>query len=188
MINGHIGRNRWFIAVTLVTAATFVAVALRFGISRQLPAFWYFSAVAVPLAFIDAREQRLPDLLTLPSYPAVLLLLGIAALAMPGGAARFGHAVAGMAVAVAFFGLLLLISPGGLGLGDVKLGGVAGACLGWLGARAFLAGILGGWLLAAVTGIGLIAAGRATRKTALPFGPFLIAATLAVILLPPLAH
>ncbi len=83
--------------VTLVTAATFVALALRFGIGPQLPAFWYFAAVGVPLAFIDAREQRLPGLLALPSYPAALLLLGIAAMIMPGG----GGEIAGLEVGIA---------------------------------------------------------------------------------------
>jgi leader peptidase (prepilin peptidase)/N-methyltransferase len=63
----------------------------------------------------------------------------------------------------------------------MKLPGPLGAYLGWLGATAFLAGLLAAWLLAAVTGLGLMA-GRANRQTQLPFGPFLIAATLGVAL------
>jgi len=65
---------------------------------------------------------------------------------------------------------------------DVKLAGPLGAYLGWLGATAFVAGLMAAWLLAGVTGLGLMAAGRATRKTQLPFGPFLIAAALGVAL------
>jgi len=64
----------------------------------------------------------------------------------------------------------------------VKLAGPLGAYLGWLGATALLAGLMAAWLLAAATGLGLMAAGRANRKTQLPFGPFLIAATLGVAL------
>ena len=64
----------------------------------------------------------------------------------------------------------------------MKLAGPLGAYLGWLGATAFVAGLLAAWLLAAVTGLGLMAAGRANRKTQLPFGPFLIAATVGVAL------
>jgi leader peptidase (prepilin peptidase) / N-methyltransferase len=172
----------WTLAGTLAAAATVAAVVVRFGLSPVLPAFCYLAAVGVPLAFIDARQRRLPDLATLPSYPASLLLLGVAAPFVAGGSGRFVHALIGMAAAVAFFLLLLLVSPTGVGLGDVKLAGPLGAYLGWLGAAAFVTGLMAAWLLAALTGIGLLLAGRATRKSQLPFGPFLIASTLGVVL------
>jgi leader peptidase (prepilin peptidase)/N-methyltransferase len=175
------GRSRAQLA-TLVTLATVAASVARFGLDPQTPAFCYLAALGVPLAFIDVRERRLPDALTLPSYPASLLLLGVAAPLVPGGTGRFSHALVGMAAAVVLFSLLLLAFPAGLGMGDVKLAGPLGAYLGWLGATAFLAGLIAAWLLAAATGLGLMAAGRANRKTQLPFGPFLIAATLGVAL------
>jgi leader peptidase (prepilin peptidase)/N-methyltransferase len=65
---------------------------------------------------------------------------------------------------------------------DVKLAGPLGAYLGWLGATAFAAGLMAAWLLAAVTGLGLMAAGRASRKTQLPFGPFMIIGAFLAIL------
>jgi len=88
-----------------------------------------------------------------------------------------------MAAAAALFFLLLLAFPAGIGMGDVKLAGPLGAYLGWLGATAALAGLMAAWLLAAVTGLGLMAAGRANRKTHLPFGPFLLVGALLVVLL-----
>ncbi|MBO0814388.1 MAG: prepilin peptidase, partial [Actinobacteria bacterium] len=94
------------------------AVVARFGLDPQAPAFCYLAALGVPLAFIDVREHRLPDVLTLPSYPASLLLLGVAAPFVPGGTGRFVHALIGMAVAAALFFLLLLAFPAGLGMGD----------------------------------------------------------------------
>jgi leader peptidase (prepilin peptidase) / N-methyltransferase len=182
MASRRAGTGGWTWATIAVTAVTLAAVVLRFGLSPVLPAFCYLAAAGVPLAFIDARQRRLPDVLTLPSYPACLLLLGVAAPFLPGGSGRFVHALIGMAAAVAFFGLLLLVSPAGIGLGDVKLAGPLGAYLGWLGAAAFVTGLLAAWLLAAVTAIGLLLARRATRKTEIPFGPFLIASTLGVVL------
>jgi leader peptidase (prepilin peptidase)/N-methyltransferase len=169
-------------SVTLVTGVIVVAVAVRFGASPVLPAFCYLALAGVPLAFVDARQHRLPDLVTLPSYPASLLLLGVAAPFVTGGAGRFVHALIGMAAAVGFFALLLLIAPTGLGLGDVKLAGPLGAYLGWLGTAAFVTGLMAAWLLAALTAVALLVTRRATRKTELPFGPFLIAATLGVVL------
>jgi len=176
------GMPRWILVTTLVTAAVVAAVAVRFGLSPVLPAFCCLAAAGVPLAFIDARQHRLPDVVTLPSYPVSLLLLGVAALFMPGGPARFVHALIGMAVAVAFFALLLLLSPTGIGLGDVKLAGPLGAYLGWLGAAAFVTGLMAAWLLAALTAVGLLLTRRATRKSEIPFGPFLVAGTLGVVL------
>jgi leader peptidase (prepilin peptidase)/N-methyltransferase len=168
--------------VTPVTIVAVVAVTVRFGLHPQLPAFCYLAAVGVPLAFIDARQHRLPDVATLPSYPACLLLLGVAAPFVPGGPGRFVHALIGMAAAVGFFALLLVVSPAGIGLGDVKLAGPLGAFLGWLGAAAFVTGLMTAWLLAALTAVTLLVTHRATGKTEIPFGPFLIAATLAVVL------
>jgi leader peptidase (prepilin peptidase) / N-methyltransferase len=182
MAFSQVETRTWVLTATLVTIATVAAVAVRFGLSPQTPAFCALAAAGVPLAFLDARTSRLPNVVTLPAYPVSLALLGAAAPFLAGGGARFVHALIGMAVAVAFFGVLLLISPAGIGMGDVKLAGPIGACLGWLGATAFMAGLLAAWLLAAVTGLGLMLSHRAGRTTQVPFGPFLIAATLAVVL------
>jgi leader peptidase (prepilin peptidase) / N-methyltransferase len=182
MAFSQVGSRTWVLTATLVTTATVAAVAARFGLSPQAPAFCALAAAGVPLAFFDARTSRLPNVVTLPAYPVSLALLGAAAPSLAGGSQRFVHALIGMAVVVAFFGLLLLVSPAGIGMGDVKLAGPLGAYLGWLGATAFAAGLVAAWLLAAVTGLGLMLAHRADRKTQIPFGPFLIAATLAVVL------
>lgn len=175
------GDDPWW-PPALVTAVAFAGLWLRLGPSPLVPAFCFLAAVGVPLAFIDASHQRLPDLLTLPAYPAALALLGVAAAFLPAGARHLAYAVAGMAAAWLFFALQAFIYPRGLGWGDVKLSGVLGLYLGWSGVSTLLAGVIGAYLLAAVAGIGLIATRRATRKSQIPFGPFLIAATLAALL------
>jgi leader peptidase (prepilin peptidase) / N-methyltransferase len=182
MAFSQVGNRTWAVLATLVTLATMAAVLARFGISPVAPAFCALAAAGVPLAFFDARTSRLPNLVTLPAYPACLALLGAAAPFLAGGAARLIHALIGMAAAVAFFGMLLLASPSGIGLGDVKLAGPLGAYLGWLGATAFVAGLLAAFLLAAAAGLGLVLAGKATRRSQFPLGPFLIAGALAVVL------
>ena len=185
-------RPRWRAGLALLTGALFAAMALRFGLSPLLPAVWYLAAAGVALAVIDVREHRLPDRLTLPSYPAAVALLGGGGLLLPDGGSHLVHALAGLAAAGAFFLLLAFIRPGDIGWGDVKLSGLLGFYLGWFGAGALLAGMAGAFVLAAVTGLALIAAGRATRKSHLPFGPFMIASALAAVALgalyPPLAQ
>ena len=173
--------------MALIAAVLIAAGALRFGWSALLPAYCYLALVSVPLAVIDALSHRLPDRLTLPSYPVALALLGAAALTVTHGGQHYVHALAGLAACALFYGVLWLISPASIGLGDVKLAGVLGLYLGWFGARATLAGLLGGFVLAAVAGLAMIAARRATRKTHIPFGPFMLAAALAVLLTPALS-
>jgi leader peptidase (prepilin peptidase) / N-methyltransferase len=168
-------------------------MAIRFGPSPVLPAFCYLAGIGVPLAMIDARCQRLPDALTLPSYPVALALLGFAALLLPGGAGHFLGALAGLALACGIFLLQVLLYPAGLGWGDVKLSGLLGLYLGWLGGGglggdwldqgALIAGLFLGYLFAAAAGLALIAARRASRKSRLPFGPYLLAGTLTAIVL-----
>jgi leader peptidase (prepilin peptidase)/N-methyltransferase len=173
----------WCLAAELLTACVFAALALRFGPHPVLAAFCYLGAVGVALAFIDARWGRLPDALTLPSYPVALVLLGVAALTGSDGARHFLTALAGMAGAWLLFVLQALIYPAGIGWGDVKLSGLLGLYLGWLGVGALVAGLFAGYLLAAVAGLALLATGRASRKSLLPFGPFLLVGTLIAILL-----
>ena len=97
--------------------------------------------------------------------------------------AAFLTAVLGLALAWAFFVLQVLIYPAGLGWGDVKLSGLLGLYLGWLGLGALAAGLFLGYLFAAVAGLGLIATRRASRKSHLAFGPFLLAGALAAVLI-----
>ena len=80
--------------VELGTGAGFAVMALRFGLSPVLPAFLLLAALAPVLTVIDLRWRRLPDPLTLPAYPAAVLLLAAGALAVPGGTRHFLTALA----------------------------------------------------------------------------------------------
>jgi leader peptidase (prepilin peptidase)/N-methyltransferase len=169
-------------AVELLTAAMFALVSARYSDDAALPAFLSLVAVGVALAAIDLDTHRLPDVLTLPSYPVVGLLLSAAALA-DGSTERLARAaLAGLVLYGAFFVLCIATKGRGMGFGDVKLVGVLGLVLGWLGWREVLVGVFAAFLLGSLVGLGLIAAGRAGRRTRLPFGPFLVAGTLLALL------
>jgi leader peptidase (prepilin peptidase) / N-methyltransferase len=171
----------WYLVAELGTAAAFAALAVRLGFSPVLPAFCYLAAVGVALAIIDIQHQRLPDALTLTSYPVALLLLGVAALVTAHGGRHFVDALIGLVAFTLFYLLLLVIYPAGLGWGDVKLSGLIGLYLGWFGLTVAAAGLLAGYLLAALTGVALLVTRRATRKSQIPFGPFMLAGALLVI-------
>jgi leader peptidase (prepilin peptidase)/N-methyltransferase len=78
-------------------------------------------------------------------------------------------------VLYAFYFVLMFVYPAGMGFGDVKLAGVLGLYLGWVGWGAVLVGAFGAFLLGGVVSVALIATGRATRKSGIPFGPFMLA-------------
>jgi leader peptidase (prepilin peptidase)/N-methyltransferase len=65
----------------------------------------------------------------------------------------------------------------------VKLVGLTGAVLGWLSWSTILLGLLAGLTLGGLFGLILIAARRASRRTAIPLGPALLAGALLVVLL-----
>jgi len=88
--------------------------------------------------------------------------------------------LAGLALFTFYF-VPVLIYPRGMGLGDVKLAGVLGLVLGWLGWGEVAVGAFLGFLFGAVVGGVLMVVRRAGRKTKIPFGPFMIAGTLVAI-------
>jgi leader peptidase (prepilin peptidase)/N-methyltransferase len=173
--------------IELLTAVVFGLLAWEFGLSPELPAFLYLGAVGVALAAIDIDTKRLPDALTLPSYVAGAVLLLVPAV-VDGRWSDYVRAVAGAAALFAFYFVVTFIYPAGMGFGDVKLAGVLGLYLGWLGWGTLVVGAFLGFVLGAVVGVGLMLLGDAGRKTKIPFGPFmLLGAFLAIWVGPPIA-
>ncbi len=167
-------------AFEATTATVFVALAWHIGAEPQLLAYSWLAAVAVPLAALDLTSRRLPNQIILPSYPAVIALFGVSATATAdlGG---FLRSLAGMAILLAFHGTAYLLFPGGLGGGDVKLGGLIGLALGWSGWAAIPTGILLGWFGAAVWV--LLARLFGHRRTSRPvsLAPFLLAGAVVAL-------
>jgi leader peptidase (prepilin peptidase)/N-methyltransferase len=166
------------IPVAVATVAVLGLLGWRLGLDPALPAFLYFGVVAVLLTFIDIALKRLPDLLTLPSYG-----IGAALLALAFDGNRFVHALIGMAALFLLYAVQWLIVPNQLGMGDVKLSGVLGLYLGWVGLSGWMTGVLAGFLLGGLYSVGLLITRRATRKSSIPFGPFMLAGALLAILL-----
>lgn len=163
--------------VELLTAALFVGMALWFGPVAQLPAYLYLVAVGVALALIDLDVKRLPDPLTLPSYVVGAVLLGIASGVHHNGWS-FLRALIGMAALFLFYFTVAMIAPRGMGFGDVKLSGVIGLYLAWLGWAELVVGAFAAFAVGAVAGIAVILFAGGGRKTKVPFGPFMLAGAL----------
>ena len=167
--------------VELATGLLFVLMGWRFGLSAELPAYLYLAAAGLALAAIDLDTQRLPNALTLPSYGVGGVLLLIPAVVDGTWDAYFQAWLGALLLFLLYFALAW-IYPAGMGLGDVKLAGVLGLYLAWLGWGSLIVGAFLGFLLGALVGVGLILAKKAGRKSRIPFGPFMLAGALLAVL------
>ena len=135
----------------------------EFGVSLTLLLALVLISAPIPLAVIDLEHRLLPNAIV---GPAALAGLVLSILANPAG--WWTYPLSAIAVASALLGLAL-IYPSGMGMGDVKMGGMLGA---FLGPYAALAVFLGA-LIGAITGGLVMAAGKMHRRSALPFGLFM---------------
>ncbi len=155
-------------AVPGLTGLAFLLAGLHFGLSWRLVAACVFIAVLVFIAFIDLERLIIPNVVVLPAAALAL------AVSIGSDAKRWWIYLAAAFGSAAFFFLLALLWPGGMGMGDVKLAFFMGALLGVV----VLVALFLAFLVGAVVGLALILAKRKGRKSALPFGPFLALGTV----------
>jgi leader peptidase (prepilin peptidase)/N-methyltransferase len=174
--------------VEAATAVLFGAAAVRFGASAELPAFCVFLGALLALAMIDLEHFLLPSRIIYTTLCIEAVLLGLTAV-VDGHWQTLEHAVLGGVAAFAVFFVIHFIYPAGMAWGDLRLAGLIGAVLGWLGYGHILVGLFVAFASASVVGIGLVALRRAGAKTPIPFGVFLaLGAVVAVLWGHPLVH
>jgi leader peptidase (prepilin peptidase)/N-methyltransferase len=161
-------------AVATATATLFGLAALLFGASGLLPVVCVFAAAAVVLGTVDLIEKRLPNAVLYPRLVILVVLLAITSWASGDWAAFLSGLGAGAGLFTLYF-VLAVISPSGIGMGDVKLAGLIGLMLGYLGWGPILVGATAGFLIGGLTSLIALMTGRAGMKTALPFGPAMLA-------------
>jgi leader peptidase (prepilin peptidase)/N-methyltransferase len=168
---------------TAVAAAVLCALlAWRFGASPELPAFMVLAVIGVQLARIDVIHHLLPNRLVLPLLGAGVVLLAVPSIAL-GGWGQLARALAGAVILFFFYFILALISPTGLGMGDVKLAAPLGLYLGHLGwTQLFYGGALG-FVAGGLVSLVLLLKNRGNKPKEVAFGPSMLAAALVTILL-----
>lgn len=146
------------------------------GLAPSLLEQFTFTVLAVAgalLVVVDYADYRLPDVIVLPLYAVLAVLLTATAWTQGRWPDLLRAGIVAVAMFVIYF-LMAMFAPD-LGFGDVKLAGVAGGFLGWFGIAQAVAGFLLAWVLMAVVGLALILLRRIKLKASLPFGPYLIA-------------
>ncbi|MFV0257277.1 MAG: prepilin peptidase [Acidimicrobiales bacterium] len=176
--------------VDVATAASFAAVAARFGLDWRLGPYLGLAAVLVILSAIDLETHLLPNVVVWPS-----ILTGLFAVLVLSGefadGAGIDAALIGAAVYGGFVGLAHIVYEPGMGRGDVKLALLLGLFIGWVAPtridavqlvlRSFVLGLIS----VAVIGIGFNALRRRSLRAEVPAGPALAAAALVVVVVSP---
>ena len=179
---------RYFL-VELLTGALFTVLWLVHGWTLQTPVYFLFAGALILGTFVDFDHLILPDRVTLGGMAAGLLL-SVAFPALQGQTERLPallHSLIGLALG---YGLLWLVATLGrlvlkreaMGMGDVKLLGAIGACLGW---QAVLFTVFVSSLSGTVLGLALIAAGKKELQSRIPYGPHIALAALVWMLCGP---
>ncbi|MGZ6993467.1 MAG: prepilin peptidase [Ilumatobacteraceae bacterium] len=164
----------------LLTGVMFGLFAWKFGLDWALPAFCALAGGLIGLSWIDLKTKRLPRSIIYVTAAIGIPLLCVAALVRH-EPRRMWMMLLGAGIALCFMGIVYIASRGGMGDGDVRLSPLLGAYLGWLNPGIVAVGLFLGFLAGAVVGVAMMAAGRAGRKTAVPFGPFLALGTLVAV-------
>ena len=185
----HPRQPRWLV-VELVTAVVFGVLGLEFGRTEAVVPILVLGAALIAISFVDLEHYRIPDRITFPALAVSGIGLVVVSATLDITDALLGAAIG----AAVYFGVLLvahLVSPRGMGFGDVKLALLMGMFLGWLGwapdeqvvgpVRLVLNALVLGCVLGVVFGL----AHRVLTKEreGFPFGPSLAIACLVVLVL-----
>jgi leader peptidase (prepilin peptidase) / N-methyltransferase len=168
--------------IELLNGVLYVAIFVVFGQGWYLPMLFIFVSALVVITFIDLEFQIIPDVISLPG-----IVIGLAASYfyltdpfVPGKLLGFVNSLIGALAGGGLFFIIVILSRGGMGGGDVKLMAMIGAFTGWKGV--FLTTLVGSFV-GSVVGIAMMMFSDAGRKTKLPFGPYLAIGALATLLL-----
>jgi leader peptidase (prepilin peptidase)/N-methyltransferase len=158
--------SRRYPIVEGVTAGTLAAAYLAFGPTGDFIVAAVLLATLVVVTAIDLQHQLIPDVITLPG-----ILVGLVA-NFAIGHVSWLDCLIGIVVGGGLFLVIILVSCGGMGGGDMKLGAMLGAFLGW---KALLFALFAAIALGGVVGAAVLVSGLRGRKDQIPFGPFLAA-------------
>lgn len=168
------------LGVSVITVVLVAAALVTNETSWTRFAYGFFAVAAVQLSVIDFRLHILPNVLVLPAGLIGLVSLTASAI-IEARWEDLARAVIGSALLFLAYLALALISPKGLGMGDVKLAAVVGLYLAFHSWMTLLLGAAAGFLVGALAGVALLAARRARLDSAIPFGPSILGGAAFVL-------
>lgn len=161
---------RWKLALACAVAAGLLGA--RLGWTPALLFLLYLVPVGVALAVIDWRTRYLPTRLIAPSYVVVGVLVLVASLVEQDWTSLRDAAIGWIGSFLLFF-VMWFVTPRAMAYGDVRLSGLLGMALGWLGIGQLVIGMMTSFFLLALGGI-VLSVARVFHRKHMPFGPFLV--------------
>lgn len=168
----------WKCIVASLVIGGLVGVGL--GWSWALLVWLPLVPVAIALAVIDWRTRLLPTWLIARTYVGVVVLALVATLATQDWQDLVRAAIGWAGAGLLYF-VLWYVYPRGLGYGDVRLSGILGIVLGYVGTAELVVGVYAGFLLGGVGGA-LLSVLRIVHRKNVPFGPFMLIGALGGLL------
>ncbi|ATW23992.1 prepilin peptidase [Candidatus Formimonas warabiya] len=150
--------------IEVLTGVLFILLYQNFGVAKNLIPALFLISLLIIVSFIDMDHYRIPDLLIIFGLGTGIVFQ----ILIP--SIRFSDSLLGLIVGGGILFTLALVSRGGMGGGDIKLGGLIGFFLGW---RFILLSLFLAALLASIIGLALMLVKKKSRKDPIPFGPFL---------------
>jgi leader peptidase (prepilin peptidase)/N-methyltransferase len=169
----------WKCALVGAVAGGLVALALgwQWGLLVWLP----LVPLGLALGLIDWRTRLLPTWLVYRTL-AVVVLTAVLASVFTQDWQDLVRAGVGFAGAGLLYYVLWFVYPRGLGFGDVRLSGVLGVALGYVGTAELVVGVYAGFLLGGIGGA-LLAMVRIVKRKHVPFGPFMLVGAVLGLLI-----
>ncbi len=170
----------WFVPPIFAAATTRIFV----GDIIELVGFLYLGAISLALALIDIDTKTLPNSIVYPAYAVGAAFLGSAGVLQENYGALLLAIIGAVALGLLYF-ILYFFIPGGMGFGDVKLAGVLGLFLGFLGLPQLIVGSFAAFITGGLFSVILLVSQRGKRKSKIPFGPWMLLGAWIGILVGP---
>ena len=159
--------------VELLTALLFLLTFLKYGLNAEFIIMLIVISSLIIVSFIDLEHQIIPNEITFSLIPLGLVMSVFL------NHISFINSLLGLVIPVGLLLLIAFIYKKGMGIGDVKLIGMIGVFVGW---KYALISIFIGSLLGSIYGIFMMATDKMSRKTRIPFGPFISSGAVIMIL------
>ena len=159
--------------IELVTGGAFAGIYAYYGLTTQFGLLAAYTCLFLVIFVIDLDHQLILNKLT---YPGAIFALATVPL---WDDLSFPEALIGGAVGFALLFLVVVLSRGGMGWGDVKMAALMGLVLGY---PLIFVGLFVGIVIGGIVAITLLATGKKGRKQVIPFGPFLAIGAMTALL------
>jgi leader peptidase (prepilin peptidase)/N-methyltransferase len=160
--------------IEFTTGLLYTMLYFKFGISIDIIKYIVFISVLIVVGMIDLDTTDIYFKITAVGLISAFIFLGIYYYnGLPIRTYVYGGIVGGGLLA-----LIILITKGGMGWGDAEICTVCGL---FLGLKLTFLMLFLSFIIGATAGVILILSGKKSRKDYIPFGPFIVLASIITV-------